>query len=72
MFKHVKVGDRATRNFAGIRQTWDVTKVEDDLITIGMGWTFDVQTGWEVDVDLQWGPEFGRTGSYLVSVESAS
>lgn len=66
MFRDVKVGDVVTRNFCGILQQWRVTEIADDLITIGMGWMFDPDTGWEVDVDLKWGPEFGKTGSYLV------
>lgn len=66
MFKHLKVGDYATRNFCGIIHTWLVTDVTPDLITIGMGWTFDPETGAEVDEGLQWGPKFGRTGSYLI------
>lgn len=68
MFKDVQIGDEAIRNFAGILQGWRVTCVDGDLITIGMGWTFDKETGWEVDEDLHWGPKYGRTGSFLVSV----
>lgn len=66
MFKHLKVGNIAVRNFCGRLQSWKVTEVTDELITIGMGWTFDPQTGWEVDDDCGWGPKYGRTGSYLV------
>ena len=28
-------------------------------------WHFDKETGAEWDPELQWGPEFGRTGSYI-------
>jgi len=51
MFKHLKVGDIATRNFCGIVEQWKVTAVDDKLVTIGMGWTFDRETGREVDED---------------------
>jgi hypothetical protein len=50
MFRHLKVGDIATRSFCGLQQ-WKVTGVSDTLVTIGMGWTFDRDTGIEVDED---------------------
>lgn len=61
----LKVGDTVTRNFCGIYRDWRITSIKDNLITIGMGWMFDLKTGAEVDDDLQWGPEHGITGSYL-------
>lgn len=69
MFKDVKVGDLVTREMCGrkeLRQKWKVTGVTPDLITIGMGWTFDPKTGAEIDEDLHWGPKYGATGSFLV------
>lgn len=72
-FTHVKVGDTVTRMLSGtIPMQLRVTKVDDDLIHCGsedfavQGWTFDRQTGAEVDEDLKWGPKYGYTGSYLV------
>jgi len=68
MFKHLKVGDIATRNFLGQLQKWPVTAIDEynGWITIGMGWMFDPETGVEEDPELEWGVEFGRTGSFLV------
>ncbi len=51
MFKHIKVGDVVTRNFFGGLQHLRVTAVSEELITAGMGWTFDRETGREVDED---------------------
>lgn len=65
MFKHVKVEDVVTRVFCGMEQQWKVTSVTDELIVIGLGWSFDRETGVEEDEDLQWGVKYGRTGSYL-------
>lgn len=28
-------------------------------------WAFDAETGAEVDDELGWGPEYGRTGSFI-------
>ena len=67
MFKNVKVGDIVTRNLCGILMEMRVTKVDDKLITAGMGWTFDRETGAEIDDDCGWTNE--HTGSYLVKVE---
>jgi hypothetical protein len=74
-FRHVKVGDTVTRMLAGqIPMKLGVTKVDDDLIYCGFAdpeqaWTFDRDTGAEVDDDLRWGPQYRRTGSYLVDKE---
>jgi hypothetical protein len=66
MFKHVKVGDIVTRLFAGKHYRMRVTDVSETLITAGMGWQFDRETGVEEDADLGWGVRFGLTGSRLV------
>ncbi len=66
MFKHLKVGDRVIRSFAGRKQPWKVTAVSETLVTVGMGWTFDRETGMEEDEMLRWGVKYGRTGSMLV------
>ena len=64
MFKHLKVGDSAIRSFCGIIRTWRVTEVEGRLVTIGLGWTFCRNCGYEVDKDLNW--SCVRTGSRLI------
>lgn len=74
-FDHVRAGDIVTRMLAGtIPMNLRVAKVDDTLIYCGgeSAWTFDRKTGIEVDHDLGWGPQYGVTGSYLVSVESAA
>lgn len=65
MFKHLKVGDIATRDLCGIVEDWKVTEVTDTLVIIGMGWSFDRETGVEEDPYLGWGVAFGKTGSRL-------
>ena len=61
-----EVGDVVTRMLAGtVPMQLKVTKIEGDLITCGW-WTFDAETGAEIDEDLDWGPPPLRTGSYLV------
>jgi len=68
-FAHIKKGDAVTRMLAGtIPMTLRVTQVDDKLIHCGP-WTFDRFTGAEVDHDLQWGPQYGITGSYLTEIE---
>lgn len=66
MFKHVKVGDIVHRDFSGKIYQIRMTAVDDKLITAGMGWQFDRETGVEEDEVLQWGVKYGRTGSRIV------
>lgn len=66
MFEHLKVGDYVTREMCGLKEKWKVTSITSELITIGMGWTFDPKTGAEVDDYLRWGPKYGVTGSFLI------
>lgn len=66
MFEDVKVGDTVTRDFFSNKQKMKVTKVTAELITAGMGWTFDPKTGAEIDDDLGYGPKYGVTCSSLV------
>lgn len=62
---NVKVGDRVVRMLAGsIPMELRVTDVTDKLILCGE-WTFDRQTGAEVDEYLGWGPPPAYTGSYI-------
>ena len=81
MFKNVKVGDIVTRNMCEILIKMQVAKVDDKLIYCQLYkpegkwaelakdaiWTFDRQTGAEIDDELGWGN--ARTGSYLMKVE---
>ena len=49
----IKVGDVAERMLAFTMPDYHkVTDVSNDLITIGMGWTFDRNTGIEIDKDI--------------------
>lgn len=66
MFEHIKIGDIVVRDFLGMKQQMRVTEVSKGLITAGMGWTFDIRTGMEVDHYLHYGPEYGRTCSFLI------
>lgn len=68
-FRHVKVGDIVTRWFADKPMQMRVTEVDEKLITAGMGWQFERDTGAEYDPELHWGTEFGRTGSHLLTEE---
>jgi len=68
-FNDVKIGDTVTRMLAGtIPMKLKVTEVTDTLIVCG-SWSFDRATGVEEDADLEWGVQFGKTGSYLVRDE---
>ena len=74
-FKHLKVGDKVVRMLAGtLPMELVIIKVkgnllycdsEPSIITDGHYWTFDRESGAEVDDDLGWGPKYGITGSYL-------
>jgi hypothetical protein len=53
-FRHLKPGDTACRLFCGDqKQYWKVIGIREDLnlVEIGLGWTFDRDTGIEVDED---------------------
>lgn len=61
----VSVGDTVTRLLAGvIPMRLRVTRVSDGVIQCG-AWTFDQETGAEIDEDLNWGPPPLETGSRL-------
>jgi len=69
-FYAVQAGFRVHRLMAGsIPMTLTVTKVTEQLIVCGGGWTFDRRTGIEVDEELGWGVDYGITGSQLVGWE---
>lgn len=62
-FRDIKPGDVVTRLIGGVMpMELTVTAVDERLIHCGP-WTFDRETGAEVDEELGWGPE--GTGSYL-------
>ena len=66
MFNSVKVGDVVTRLLAGyIPMQLKVSEVTDKLVVCGP-WTFDKETGAEIDQDLNW--TISHTGSYLEKV----
>lgn len=61
----IATGQIVTRLLAGVvPMTLRVSAVTDSLISCGP-WTFDRETGAEVDEDLGWGAPPLRTGSYL-------
>jgi hypothetical protein len=60
----LKVGDPVVRMLGGtIPHDLVVTSIVGDLIVCG-AWTFDMQTGAEIDDELGWGPKTG-TGSII-------
>lgn len=65
----VKPGDRVARQVGrkGPLMWLTVTEVTDDSIFCNL-WQFDRRSGAEIDHELRWGPEYGRTGSYLVQI----
>lgn len=68
MFRYLKVGDIVTRLIGGeVEMQLSVTeiKTKESIVVCGE-WEFDMQTGAEIDDDLQWGPRYGGTGSFLM------
>jgi hypothetical protein len=60
---NVKIGDVVTRILAGsIPMELRVTEITDKLVICGP-WTFDKETGAEIDDDCGWDNE--HTGSFL-------
>lgn len=65
-FSDLKEGDEVTRLLAGVvPMTMVVESVDDTLIHMKGGWTFDRKTGFEEDEELGFGVKFGYTGSFL-------
>lgn len=77
----LKIGDKVLRRMGRddeehIDMLMEITAIDDKIITcaaivaegarIDENWTFDKQTGYEIDHDLQWGPEYGVSGSRLI------
>jgi hypothetical protein len=69
-FRAVGVGDTVTRLIGGsIPMVLVVTRVDERFIYCGdegVGCKFDRESGFEVDEEIGWGPQFGLTGSFLV------
>src|SRR5262249_41247505 len=65
-FRHIKVGDIVYRRFIGKTEPMKVTAVDDSLITAGLGWQFERNTGFEYDEDCRSGSKFGIIISHLV------
>lgn len=72
----VEIGQQFTRMLGGkLPMTMKVKEIEGDVISCNaldagedVIWTFDRKTGMEIDEDLQWGPQFGVTGSFLKEI----
>jgi hypothetical protein len=62
-----KVGDTITRNLCGARMELLITEVAETSIFCGP-WEFCKKTGLEIDDCLEWGPEYGRSGSYIEEI----
>lgn len=67
----VAVGATVERHINGaVFMRMVVTAVDDTLIHCGP-WTFDRATGAEVDHELEWGPQYGQTGSFITLPQEA-
>lgn len=76
-FDYLKVGDRVKRyHGSGFFMDMEIVEIKDNLLVCAAvekkggglfmgGWTFDIETGMEVDEDLEWGPKHGGSGTYL-------
>lgn len=65
----LEVGSTVTRMLAGtIPHKLTVHSIENGRVQCGW-WTFDLETGAEIDEDLDWGPPPKMTGSFLTMEE---
>jgi len=63
----LKIGDTVVRILAGsCVMALQVTDLTEDIIHCG-DWTFCRKTLMEVDEVLEWGPQWGFSGSYLMA-----
>lgn len=68
MIDNIKIGDFVTRILAGcIEMQLKVTDLTENKVVCG-SWEFCRQTGLEMDDELEWGPAFGKSGSYLKEI----
>lgn len=73
----LQVGDIVTRDLGGVPMAGRIERMDDTLFYWRAlnfpagpeGWTFDRATGAEVDEFLKWGPQYGVTGSFLLTHE---
>lgn len=67
-FRSIRPGDTVTRILGGHPMQLGVTEVDEEFIYCGGdgSWKFDLDTGWEVDEGIGWGPASGITGSFLL------
>ncbi len=76
MLANLKAGDEITRYLSSERLPMPlvVKEVSDEFVwcrppTLDWArdqcWKFDIVTGAEIDEELEWGPAFGATGSFL-------
>jgi hypothetical protein len=69
----VKVGDSIGRQVGKNEEhiTWlTVTDVTETSIFCNL-WEFDRQTGAEIDHERQWGPQYGKSGSFITRIKQA-
>ena len=65
-FHYLKEGTKVTRLLAGtVPMEMTVESNKDGLVTMAGGWTFDAETGIEIDHELGWGQMYDHTGSFL-------
>lgn len=67
-FSYLKVGDPVIRLLGGeVEMPLRVTEIKKkEGIIVCQAWEFDVITGAEIDEELEWGPKFGASGSFLL------
>ena len=67
--RDIRPGDIIIRQLGGlVDMELVVTSVDDHYIYVGSrddGYKFDRDTGAEVDEDLEWGPGYGVSGSFI-------
>ncbi len=75
--KDLKIGDRVDRYLGDDKffMEMEVVGINGDCLICAAvqpedrlfygDWTFDINTGGEIDIDLEWGPKWGKTGTYL-------
>ena len=61
----MKVGDKVTRMLGGMPMILIVTKITEGMLICGP-YQFDLKTGIEIDDALEWGPKYGRSGSFII------
>lgn len=71
-FADLQVGDEVVRVLANsYRMRLKITAVTETTLACG-DWIFDKKTGAEIDDQLEWGPAYGKSGSYLDQKEQTA